>query len=78
MLGEAAIVVPRDLAVAEGWFGPLPEEHLQRIGDVVVMCTGDHVVLATATEPPSVATMVAFHGSATPAEMHIPLLIGRR
>ena len=77
-LGEAAIVMPREQAVAENWFGPIPEEHLQRIGDIVVMCTGDHVVLATATDPPSVSRLVAFHGSATPVEMHIPLLIGRR
>ena len=78
VLGDAAVVIPREQAVAEGWFGPIPEEHVQRVGDVVVICTGDTVVLATKTDPPSVATFVGFHGSATPAEMHIPLLIGRR
>jgi hypothetical protein len=78
VLDTAAIVVTREQAVAEGWFGPIPEEHLQRLGDVVVMCTGDHVVLASGSDPPSVATLVAFHGSATPVEMHIPLLVGRR
>lgn len=78
VLGEAAVVLSRDQAVAEGWFGPLPEEHLQRIGDVIVMCTGDTVVLATQTDPPAVGRLVAFHGSATPVEMHVPLLVGRR
>ena len=78
VLGSAAIVVSRDQAVAEGWFGPVPEAHLQRVGDVVAMCTGDHVVLATKTDPPSVANFVGFHGSATPAEMYIPMLVGRR
>ena len=34
------------------------------------------MVLATATDPPTVARMVAFHGSATEAEMMIPLLVG--
>jgi hypothetical protein len=78
VLGAAAVVVPRDQAVAEGWFGPVPEAHLERVGDVVAMCTGDYVVLATRTDPPGVATMAAFHGSATPVEMFVPLLIGRR
>ncbi len=67
----------REQAVAEGWFGPVSEEHLQRIGDVVAACTGDYVVLATQTDPPQVADLIAFHGSATVAEMTIPLLIGR-
>ncbi|MBX6750632.1 MAG: alkaline phosphatase family protein [Micromonosporaceae bacterium] len=78
VLGDAAVVIPREQAAAEGWFGPIPEEHLQRVGDVVVICTGDTIVLATKTDPPSVATFVGFHGSATPTEMHVPLLIGRR
>src|SRR5690606_14300755 len=78
VLGENAVVLPREQAVAEGWFGPIPEEHVQRVGDVVVICTGDHVVLATATDPPPVAAFAGFHGSATPAEMYVPLLIGRR
>ncbi len=78
VLGSAAVVMPREQAVAEGWFGPVPEAHLQRIGDVVAACTGDYVVLATKTDSPLVAEQVAFHGSATAAEMMIPLLIGRR
>lgn len=78
VLGDAAWVVPREQAVAEGWFGPVPERHLQRIGDVVVACHADHVILATLRDPPPVATMVAFHGSATEAEMRIPLLVARR
>jgi len=78
VLGSSVVVIPRDQAVAEGWFGPIPEAHLERIGDVVAMCTGDVVVLATKTDPPGVATMAAFHGSATPVEMYVPLLIGRR
>jgi hypothetical protein len=78
VLGTAAIVLPREEAVAQGWFGPVPDDHLQRIGDVVVICTGDYAVLATQSEPPSVSALVAFHGSATEAEMYVPLLIGRR
>ena len=78
VLGDAAWVGSREEAIADGWFGPVPPAHSERIGDVVVICVERHVVLATAREPAAVARMVAFHGSATAAEMHIPLLIARR
>ncbi len=77
ILGDAAWVVSRDEAVGEGWFGPVPEEHLQRVGDVVAVCLDDYVVLATATDPVQVGRMVAYHGSATPVEMRIPLVVVR-
>jgi hypothetical protein len=77
VLGDAAWVVTRAEAVAAGWFGPVPEAHLGRIGDVVVGCTGRHVVLSRDTEPDSLAALVAFHGSATATEMTIPLLLVR-
>ena len=74
LLGERGHVLSRYEAVATGWFGPVPDEHLPRIGDVVVVCTGDTVVLATGHEPDTVATLVGFHGALTPAETAIPLL----
>jgi hypothetical protein len=77
VLGDAAWVVTRDEAVAAGWFGPVAEAHLQRIGDVVAACHDDYAVLAGASDPPAVTKMVAFHGSATEPEMLIPLLVGR-
>jgi hypothetical protein len=75
VLGEAAWVASRDEAVATGWFGPVAEEHLARIGDVVVACRDRYVVLATGTEPAKVASLIAYHGSDTAAEMLIPLVI---
>jgi hypothetical protein len=77
VLGSAASVVPREEAVASGWFGPVPEEHLARIGDVVVVCHDRTVVLATGYEPDIVATLVAYHGSTTPVETAIPLIVIR-
>lgn len=73
-LGSAAHVLPREEMVAAGWFGHVPEEHLARIGDVVVMCQGRSAVVASRTEPPHAAELVAYHGSTTAAEMEIPLL----
>jgi Type I phosphodiesterase / nucleotide pyrophosphatase len=79
--GEAldgrADVYSREQAVATGMFGPVDPRHLARIGDVVVVCTGDAAVLATAHEPPESARLIGFHGAATPAEMAIPLLVWR-
>jgi hypothetical protein len=75
VLGSRAAVYERDEAVATGMFGPVPGEHLARIGDVVVVCRDDLVVLASGHEPPEVAALVGFHGSTAPAETAIPLLV---
>ncbi|GAA1792409.1 alkaline phosphatase family protein [Planosporangium flavigriseum] len=75
VLGDGAWIVPREEAVAAGWFGPVPEEHLARVGDVVVACHDSNVVVATRSEPEFVARMVAFHGSYTAAEMRVPLFV---
>jgi hypothetical protein len=77
VLGPAAWVVERDEAVAAGWFGPVGAAHLQRVGDVVVACHADYVVLSSGTESPRTTSMIAYHGSATPAEMQIPLVVVR-
>lgn len=76
-LAGRAEVRSRADAVAAGLFGPVREEYLGRIGDVVVTCTGDIAVLASAHEPPEVAALVGFHGAATPAEVAIPLITFR-
>ncbi|WP_426506516.1 alkaline phosphatase family protein [Dactylosporangium sp. McL0621] len=78
VLGERAWVVERAEAVAAGWFGPVPESHLQRIGDVVAVCRDRWVLMASRHEPPRLNSMIAFHGSNTTAEMEIPLLVVRR
>lgn len=77
VLGEAAWVATRAEAVAAGWFGPVPREHLARVGDVVVVCHDSYAVLATRTDPPFEAKLVAYHGSYTAAEMTVPLLVVR-
>jgi hypothetical protein len=77
LLDGRAEVRSRDDAVAAGLFGPVRPDHLPRIGDVVIICTGDAAVLATGHEPPEVARLVGFHGAATPAELAIPLITFR-
>jgi hypothetical protein len=78
VLGAAGWVAPREEAVAAGWFGPVPEDHLQRVGDVVVACHDRYAVVATRSEPEIISRLIAYHGSYTAAEMRIPLLVVRR
>src|SRR4029077_5664851 len=73
VLDGRAQAYSREQAVATGMFGPVNPTHLARIGDVVVVCTGDAAVLAPGHEPPEPARLIGFHGAATPAEMAIPL-----
>ncbi|WAJ46908.1 alkaline phosphatase family protein [Mycobacterium sp. Aquia_216] len=75
VLEGRADVYGREQAVATGMFGPVDPRHLARIGDVVVICTGDTAVLATKREPPEAARLIGFHGAATAAEMAIPLIV---
>ncbi|WP_089157235.1 alkaline phosphatase family protein [Micromonospora sp. NBS 11-29] len=77
VLGGAADVLTRAEAVATGWFGPVPEAHLRRIGDVVVVCRDTYAVVATRSEPPMASRLVAYHGADTAAEMTVPLLVLR-
>jgi hypothetical protein len=77
VLDGRANVYRRDQAIATGLFGPVDPRHATRIGDVVITCTGDTAVLATAHEPPETAYLIGFHGATTPAEMAIPLIVWR-
>lgn len=78
VLGEAAWVATRAEAISAGWFGPVPERHLQRVGDVVAICHEDYAVVAPHSENAIKAMLLAYHGSYTAVEMEIPLLSYRR
>ena len=72
-LGERAIVRTRDEAIDEGWFGTVDDRMRDRIGDVLVALLGDWAIM-TLTRPGEL-TLVGQHGSLTPEEMRVPLLI---
>ena len=74
VLGDRATVLRREEAIARGWFGAVGTGVLPRIGDVVAACHGDHAILSTA-EWGYEATLVGLHGSLTPEEMLIPVLV---
>jgi hypothetical protein len=73
-LGERAEVLTRSAAIARGWFGAVDPIVLPRLGDVLVACTGDTAVLASDTFPYE-GYLIGMHGSLTPEEMLIPVLV---
>jgi hypothetical protein len=73
VLGEAATILTRSEAVATGWYGPVRPEHLDRIGDLVVVCRDRFAVVRSRAEPTETA-LIGFHGGLTEIEMEIPLL----
>lgn len=73
-LGDRALVLTRDEAEGLGWFGSIDAAVRPRIGDVLVAGLGDFAVFSSrhfAVE----LKMRGFHGSITPAETAIPLLV---
>ncbi len=73
-LGDRALVLHREDAVARGWFGAVLPGLEARVGDVVVACRGSHAVLSSANFPFE-GRLVGMHGSLTPEEMRIPVLV---
>ena len=74
VLGDRAEVLTRDDAVHRGWFGELTPAVAPRIGDVLVACRGDAAVVAS-VELAYENSLVGLHGSLTPVEMLIPILV---
>lgn len=73
VLGDRAWVATRNQAIADGWFGPVRPDVVQRLGDVLVAMRGNWVLM-TQTHPVEME-LAGVHGSLTPDEMLVPLLI---
>jgi hypothetical protein len=74
VLGYRAWVVGREQAIADGWFGPVDQRFSGRIGDVIAAPSGLAAIVATKAEPRESA-LVGMHGSLTPADQLVPLLM---
>jgi hypothetical protein len=72
---DVAWVATREEVVEAGLFGPVPAEHLDRLGDVIVTCHDSYAILATKREKESIAKLIAFHGGNTAVEMAVPLIV---
>jgi len=73
VLGARAWVVSRDEAIEAGWFGPVDERFVPRIGDVVAAPAGSWALVATKAEPLE-SSLAGMHGSLTPSDQFVPLL----
>ncbi len=74
VVGDRAEVVEREDAIARGWFGPVDPLVRPRLGDLLVACRGDFAVMSSKAFPYEM-TLVGLHGSMTPAEMLVPLIV---
>jgi hypothetical protein len=75
LLGTRALVLRRDEAIGQGWFGPIVADTVRpRIGDAVVAAQGSSVVVRSKVEA-RLSRFVGHHGSLTPEEQLVPLLV---
>lgn len=74
VLADRAVVLTREEAVAAGWFGPVTETVLPRIGDLVVAMRGRATVLDSRALRTQVLRLRGHHGSLTAEEVLVPLL----
>jgi hypothetical protein len=74
LLGDRAEVLTRDQAIGRGWFGHVSPPVLPRIGDVVAAARDDWGLFSP-VDFPYEQRLVGLHGSLTPVEMRIPLLV---
>ncbi|MBU4214788.1 MAG: alkaline phosphatase family protein [Actinobacteria bacterium] len=77
VLGNRAVVVTRQTAVAAGLFGDLDERVRPVVGDVVVAMAGRATVVDSRTQTPGSMELVGVHGSLTDQEMSVPLLLAQ-
>lgn len=72
-LGDHAWVRTREDAIDEGWFGPMDDRVRDRFGEVLVAMRTDWAVMSRTL--PRELDLIGMHGSLTPVEMRVPLLV---
>ena len=75
LLGDRAEVLTRAGAIERGWFGTVTEAVLPRLGDVLVAARGD-LAMFSSRDFGYEMSLIGLHGSLTPDEMLIPILVG--
>jgi hypothetical protein len=74
VLGPWATVLTREQAVDRGWFGTVDPAVRPRLGDVVAAARGTWGLFSS-VDFHYETTLIGLHGSLTPREMHIPVLV---
>lgn len=72
--GSQAWVRTREQAVADGWFGPVHERVLPRIGEVLVAFHAPVAVVDSRVMRDVVVGLLGQHGSLTAEEMQVPMI----
>jgi hypothetical protein len=72
-LGDHARVIEREHLLASGLFGPVIDDLVDRIGDVVVLAHAD--VALTSMNDKRVSSLLGQHGSMSCEEWEIPCLV---
>ena len=74
-IGEQGLVLPKNQAIELGLFGERIAPHvLPTIGDVLVLATGNNIVVDSWRQSESMRNLAGVHGSLTSAEVRIPRL----
>jgi len=76
-LGEYGAVLTQAEAEEVGLFGPISDRARPRIGDVVVAMAGGSTVVDSRIQSARSMALVGVHGSLTPEELTIPLLLAQ-
>ncbi|HWO67407.1 MAG TPA: alkaline phosphatase family protein, partial [Umezawaea sp.] len=75
VLGDRAWLLRRDEAIVLGLFGPSVATHVYpRIGNLVVAARGTAAIVRSIAEA-RISGLIGQHGSLTPAEQLVPLLL---
>lgn len=77
-LDDSAWVLTREDADGVGLFGSLADRHRAVVGDVVVVTRGRRAVVDSRVQTPQSLGLVGMHGSLTPAEALVPLVVVER
>ncbi len=75
ILGEYGVALTREDAEESGIFGSISDLARPRIGDVVVAMAGRSTVVDSRTQSPQSMALIGVHGSLTPEELMVPLLM---
>lgn len=74
-LGERCLVMTREQAVDEGWFGSVSTTVSGRIGDVLATMRGSFAVVHSGRMRPQVVRLLGLHGSTSDAELAVPVVV---
>ena len=74
-LGDAGVAFTQAEAIEVGLFGEVRADVRPRIGDVVVAMAGRATVVDSRVQSPASMALIGVHGSLTPQEMEIPVLV---